>query len=148
MFRVIVLKKHSVKSLQDINKLLSQISLTSVKPRPVSQSTLRSILAQPSLRFIAAVAEDGMIVGMLILYFVRIPSGLSAWLEDLVIDTKLRHWGIGRLLVEKGIMLARKKKARHLNLRTNPVRTEANKLYQKLGFSKMETNFYRINLFR
>lgn len=148
MFRIIILKKHSAKSLQDINRLLSQIGLTSVKPKPVSPVLFKSILAQPNLKFIAAVAGDGTIVGMLILYFIRIPSGLSAWLEDLVVDTKLRQWGLGRSLVEKAIMLAKKKKARHLSLRTNPVRTQANKLYQQLGFFKVETNFYRINLFR
>ena len=87
-------------------------------------------------------------IGILNLYFIRLPSGLMAVIEDLVIDEPYRRWGVGPLLVKKAIEMAKARKARHISLRTNPKRVEANKLYLAMGFHRMETNFYRINLFK
>ncbi len=152
MVKIKIIKKAEEKELADINKLISQISLTGIPPRPITMATYREMLDQRCLFFLAAVGKVGgnqeKIIGVLSVYFARIPTGLIAWLEDLVIDTPYRKWGVGRLLVEASIKLARQKRSRHLNLRTNPIRAEANKLYQALGFSLMKTNFYRINLFK
>ena len=41
---------------------------------------------------------------------------------------------------------ARKKKAKHISLYTNPKRIAANAMYQEIGFFKKDTNYYRINL--
>ncbi len=85
-------------------------------------------------------------IGFVIIYFIRIASGFFAVAEDLVVDEPYRRWGIGRLLMEYGIEMAEKKHARHISLRTNPKRTDANKLYRQMGFKQMPTNFFRINL--
>lgn len=143
-----ILKKPTPKALKDVSSLMRQISLTSVPPKPLSISSFREILNQSAVNFITASKSDGEIVAILILYFIRIPSGLTAILEDLVVDEKYHKWGVGRLVVEKAIEIAQKNKARHLSLRTNPIREEANKLYQAMGFNIMKTNFYRLNLFK
>lgn len=148
MLEIKILRQARQKSLKEINSLLLQVGLTSVAPRPMSLSLLKNILKQDRVSFIVAATHSGEIVGIVVLYFVRIPSGLTAVLEDLVVDEKYRKWGVGRLLVEKTVEIAKSKQARHLSLRTNPIRTEANKLYQALGFNLMKTNFYRINLFK
>lgn len=137
--------------LLDVNRLLAQLSLSKVPPKPLTLPMFKAMLSQPDLHLLAAIVGDGRnekIIGILSIYFVRIPSGLIAWAEDLLVDQPYRKWGIGRLLMEKGIELARELRARHISLRTNPKRVEANKLYQAVGFQRMETNFYRINLFK
>ncbi len=85
-------------------------------------------------------------IGFLAIYLVRIPSGLLAVVEDLIVDEPYRKRGVGRLLMEYAIDLAEKKGARHISLRTNPQRIAANKLYEQMGFRLMTTNFFRINL--
>ncbi|MEK7629073.1 MAG: GNAT family N-acetyltransferase [Patescibacteria group bacterium] len=115
---------------------MRQISLTPVPPKPLSQALFKDIINQKNVSFIIASKPDGEIIAILILYFVRIPSGLTAILEDLIVDEKYHKWGVGRLLVEKSIEIAKKKKARHLSLRTNPIRAEANKLYQAMDFKQ------------
>lgn len=152
MVKIKIIKKAEEKELARINKLISQISLTKIPPKAMTMAAFREMLNQKYLSFIAALGKiDGnqeKILGVLSVYFVRIPTGLTAWLEDLVVDAPYRKWGVGRLLMEAGIKLAYQKKSRHLNLRTNPQRAEANKLYQALGFKRMESNFYRINMFK
>ncbi|MDP3800078.1 MAG: GNAT family N-acetyltransferase [bacterium] len=143
-----ILKKPTPQALKNVNFLMRQISLTKIPPKPLSTALFKDIINQDGVNFITVSKSDGEIVAILILYFVRIPSGLTAILEDLIVDEKYHKWGIGRLLVEKAIEIAKNKKARHLSLRTNPIREEANKLYQAMGFNIMKTNFYRLNLFK
>ena len=149
MIKITRVKTFSVKTLAEINRLLVQISLTSVKPKALSNKIFRDLLSQNNVYLLVARGgnKNEKIVGTLILYFVRVPSGLIAILEDLIVDEPYKKWGVGRLLVEESVKVASQKKARHISLRTNPKRIEANKLYQAMGFKLMPTNFYRINLF-
>ncbi|MBI3631527.1 MAG: GNAT family N-acetyltransferase [Candidatus Staskawiczbacteria bacterium] len=151
MVEIKLIKKVKKSELVDINNLISQMSLTSTSPKPMTMAVCQEMLSQKNLFFLVAVGKiDGQqkIIGILSIYFIRIPTGLVAWSEDLVIDTAYRGWGLGRLLMEASIKLAYKKRSRHLNLRTNPQRIEANKLYQLLGFKRLNSNFYRINMFK
>ncbi|MDP3764324.1 MAG: GNAT family N-acetyltransferase [bacterium] len=152
MVKIKIIKKAKERELVDINNLISQMSLTKVSPKHITMTEYKEMLNQEHLFFIVAVGKvsknQEKIIGVLSVYFVKIPTGLIAWSEDLVIDKPYRKWGVGRLLMEVGIKLAHQKRARHLSLRTNPVREEANKLYQAMGFNLVETNFYRFNLFK
>lgn len=151
MVKVKIIKKVKEKELIEINKLISQIGLTRIPPKPITMTVYRKMLDQKCLFFLAATGKVGgnqKIIGVLSVYFARIPTGLIAWSEDLVVDAPYRRWGVGRLLMEASIKLARQKRSRHLNLRTNSKRVQANKLYQGLGFKRMESNFYRINMFK
>ena len=147
--KIIMLKKGTPKALKEVNHLLSQLSITAIRPLPLTSSQFSTILAQKNLFFLAAMSSAGArgtIIGFLIIYLVRLPSGLIAMAEDLIVDEPYRKWGIGRILVEQGINFAEEKGARHLSLRTNPKRIEANKLYPQVGMHLMIGNFYRINL--
>ena len=151
MIKVVCVKIFGIKILKEVNHLLGQIGLTAVSPRPLTSLVFKELLSQENVYFLMAQGNSNKgqrFVGMLVLYFVRVPSGLYAVLEDLVVDSGYRKWGVGRLLVEKAVELAKKKRARHLSLRTSSQRLEANKLYQQMGFFRMKTNFYRVNLFR
>lgn len=151
MIKIVRLKTFSAKALAEVNRLLTQMGLTKIPPRALTPRVFKKLLFQSNVYLLAArsvSSSDQKLVGMLTLYFVRVPSGLYAILEDLVVDRPYRKWGVGRLLMQESIRLARSQKARHIGLRTNPKRLEANKLYLQLGFFKIGTNFYRINLFK
>ena len=151
MVKIKVLKKPNAAALKAVNRMMAQMSLSPTPAKPTSPKLFLEMLSQKNYSFLLAEADltSGKdIVGILILYFVRVPSGPMAILEDLVIDEKYRGWGVGALLVKEAIEMAKKRKARHISLRTNPKRIEANKMYLSMGFHKMETNFYRINLFK
>ena len=90
--------------------------------------------------------ENEEIVGMLTFVTYRIPSGLKAWIEDVVVDDTKQGKGIGRALVERAIEYANQLNICKIDLTSSPNRVAANILYQKIGFVKRETNVYRFLL--
>jgi len=90
------------------------------------------------------VARDGTrIVGSLTLAFYRIPTGLKAWIEDVVVDEAGRGRGVGRLLYEAALAEAERRGAKDVSLTSRPSREAANRLYRRIGFEARETNVYR-----
>ncbi len=96
--------------------------------------------------YIFVAEENEKIVGMLTLIIYKIPTGSKAWIEDVVVDKSTQGKGIGKLLVEHAISYAKTIDIKKINLTSNPIRVAANILYQKLGFTKRETNVYRLEL--
>ncbi len=80
---------------------------------------------------------------MLTLAVFRIPTGLRAWIEDVVVDEAARGRGVGAELTSAAIRLAGERGARTVDLTSRPSREAANRLYQRLGFVQRETNVYR-----
>ena len=64
-------------------------------------------LASDDERLLVARDDTGHIVGSLTLAMFRIPTGLRAWIEDVVVDQAARGQGIGALLNEAAIDRAR-----------------------------------------
>ena len=83
------------------------------------------------------------ILGMLTLATFTIPTGLRAWVEDVVVDSAARGQGAGRALVEAAVAHAATLGARTVDLPSRPSREAANRLYQRAGFHLRETNVYR-----
>lgn len=118
--------------------------LSSSNPPP-SRDELRAIVESPaSVLFVARV--DGRIVGSLTLAVFRIPTGLRAWIEDVVVDGGARGHGVGEALNLAAIDEARRRGAVTVDLTSRPSREAANRLYQRLGFVARETNVYRYTL--
>jgi ribosomal protein S18 acetylase RimI-like enzyme len=88
----------------------------------------------------------GEIVGMLTLALFRIPTGLRAWVEDVVVDERARGKGAGEALVRAAIEFARERGAATVDLTSRPSRQAANRLYARLGFELRDTNVYRFDL--
>jgi ribosomal protein S18 acetylase RimI-like enzyme len=86
---------------------------------------------------------DGTIVGMLTLVLFQIPTGVRAWIEDVVVDTAAQGRGIGQALTTAAVGLANENGARTVDLTSRPSREAANRMYQKLGFCARETIVYR-----
>jgi ribosomal protein S18 acetylase RimI-like enzyme len=83
------------------------------------------------------------IVGSLTLVLFRIPTGMRAWIEDVVVDGEARGQGVGEALNRYAIDVAAEHGARSVDLTSRPSREAANRLYQRLGFVARETNVYR-----
>ena len=87
--------------------------------------------------------EAGTILGMLSLATFAIPTGVRAWVEDVVVDAGTRGMGAGQQLVEAAVAHAQKIGARTVDLTGRPSREAANRLYRRCGFELRETNVYR-----
>lgn len=88
----------------------------------------------------------GEIVGAMVLVMFPLPSGLRAWIEDVVVDESARGRGIGAALNRHAIEIARQAGARTVDLTSRPDREAANRLYARLGFAQRATNVYRLDL--
>ncbi len=118
--------------------------LSSSNPPP-SAEALETIATSEATRLLVARA-DGAIVGSLTLVLVRIPTGLRAIIEDVVVDEQCRGQGLGRTLNEAALELARDAGAVTVDLTSRPSREAANRLYLALGFEVRDTNVYRYKL--
>ena len=139
---IILASKSSEILLQAINKLLPQLSAMA---KPLSEKELIYLIDSESNQLVLA-TEKEEIYGMLSLVTCKLPTGKKALVEDLVVDGSVRDKGIGKMLLNKAIELAKDQELRYIDLTSNPLRKEANALYQKLGFEKRETNVYRFHL--
>jgi ribosomal protein S18 acetylase RimI-like enzyme len=128
--------------LRGINSLLPQLS--SSAPLLSTEVLQRLIRSDASTLFVAR--NDGVIVGTLTLVVFPIPTGLRAWIEDVVVDQDARGLGAGEALTLAAIDEARRRDVRSIDLTSRSSREAANALYQKLGFSPRSTNVYRFNL--
>lgn len=111
---------------------------------PPGAAELRQIVASPSsLLLIARDTRRGRaIVGTLTLVLYRIPTGGRATIEDVVVDQAVRGRGVGEALCRDAIERARAAGAESVGLTSRPSREAANRLYQRLGFVRRETNAY------
>lgn len=123
-------------------RLIPQLS--SSNPPPGEQA-LQAIATSEASHLLLAV-ERGKIYGSLTLVVFAIPTGIRAWIEDVVVDGDARGKGVGAALNEAAIDMAREMGATTVDLTSRPSREAANRLYQRLGFELRETNVYRYKL--
>jgi ribosomal protein S18 acetylase RimI-like enzyme len=120
--------------------LVGQLSPSARAPTPAE---LEAIVASPASRLLLARDGDGRVIGMLTLVLFPIPTGIRAWIEDVVVDADARGRGVGALLTRAALRLAAAHGARTVDLTSRPGREAANRLYAKLGFALRATNVYR-----
>ena len=118
--------------------------LSSSNPPP-SREQLTEMVQSPATLVLVARVDD-RIAGSLTLAMFRIPTGLRAWIEDVVVDGDARGNGVGEALNLFAIEEARKRGAVTVDLTSRPSREAANRLYQRLGFVARDTNVYRFTL--
>ncbi len=124
------------------DRLIPQLSSSSPPP---GRDGLEAIVGNADAAlFVARV--DGAVVGSLTLAFYRIPTGLKAWIEDVVVDDVARGRGVGEALNRAAIEEARRRGAKDVSLTSRPSREAANRLYRRIGFEARETNVYRYDL--
>jgi ribosomal protein S18 acetylase RimI-like enzyme len=126
-----------------LERLLRQLSSTAALP---TADEIQEIVDSPATRLLLARNEGDDIVGTLTLGLFRIPSGLRAWIEDVVVDEAARGQGVGAALTEEALRLARAAGVRTVDLTSRPEREAANRLYERLGFKRRSTAVYRYEL--
>jgi len=131
----------SDRDLAAINRLLPQLSKSAP---PLDADALKRVVSRDGNSLVLARA-DGEIAGMLTLVTFPIPTGLRAWIEDVVVDESARGQGVGAALTQEAIRLAQAAGARTIDLTSRPSRQSANRLYERLGFHARDTRAYRLS---
>jgi ribosomal protein S18 acetylase RimI-like enzyme len=120
-------------------RLLPQLSRSAPA---LDVAALRELVAWPGNRMLIA-RVDGEIAGTLTLVTFPIPTGLRAWIEDVVVDSAARGRGVGAALTREAVRLAEMDGARTVDLTSRPSREAANRLYERLGFQLRDSKVYR-----
>lgn len=132
----------SAEVLDACHRLIPQLSSSSL---PLTLSELEEIVDGNSTVLFAA-RHNGDIVGLLTLAIFRIPTGVRAWIEDVVVDELARGSGVGEALSRAALAEAARRAAKTVELTSRPSREAANRLYQRVGFVRRDTNVYRYEL--
>ncbi|MPZ54490.1 MAG: GNAT family N-acetyltransferase [Acidimicrobiia bacterium] len=128
--------------VEAFERLIPQLSTTSAPP---ARGDLEKLVASDAtVLFIAS--DDQETVGALTLVLMRIPTGIRARIEDVVVDQAAQGQGIGRRLSEAAIARALAVGATTVDLTSRPNRAAANRLYEKLGFQRRDTHVFRLRL--
>ena len=136
-----VLAAPSPRDAEAIARLIAHLS----SARPPDPAELRDLVSSPTVTLFVARSGDA-IVGTLSLAIFAVPTGRRAWIEDVVVDPRFRERGIASRLVAAALKLATEAACRTVDLTSRPSRQDANRLYERLGFVRRETNVYRISL--
>jgi ribosomal protein S18 acetylase RimI-like enzyme len=134
-----VLREVTDEVVEAFARLVPQLSKTSVPP---DRAALDRIVSSPAITLLIA-RTDGKISGTLTLVMFPIPTGIRAWIEDVVVDEAARGQGIGEALSQEAIKIAEEAGARTVDLTSRPSREAAGRLYEKVGFKLRETRVYR-----
>ncbi len=123
-----------------LEKLVPQLSSSA---KALDKDFIGGIISSEASNLLVARDESGTILGSLTLALFTIPTGVRAWIEDVVVDGNARGLGVGQQLSEAALEMAKAAGARTVELTSRPSREAANKLYTKIGFEVRETNVYR-----
>jgi ribosomal protein S18 acetylase RimI-like enzyme len=126
-------------------RLLPQLTLSSPPP---TEADLRAVVEADATFLLVARELDpqgrGQIAGSVTLVVFAIPGGTRARIESLVVDEDARGRGVGEALLRAALARAQALHARSVDLTSSPRREAAQRLYQRLGFERRETNVYRL----
>jgi ribosomal protein S18 acetylase RimI-like enzyme len=122
-----------------MDRLVPQLSKSN--PPPSDEALREMIDSDASILFMAR--DETGVLGTLTLILFRIPTGVRAWIEDVIVDEDARGKGVGRILNEVAIEHAFAQGAITVDLTSRPSREAANRLYQRIGFVQRDTNVYR-----
>lgn len=129
------------KYIHPIRELLAQLSSSEVV---FSIDTLKEIVGSSNVHLFIATC-NGNVCGMLTLAHYAAPTGRKLWIEDVVVDSRLRGKSVGRSLVQCAVEKA-KEIGGTLMLTSKPSRVAANALYRSSGFEQKDTNVYRMKV--
>jgi ribosomal protein S18 acetylase RimI-like enzyme len=128
-----------------LDRLLPQLAPSAT---PANMEALTRIVESAATRLLIARDQNGEIVGTLTLAVFRTPTGMRAWIEDVVVDSAERGRGFGQDLISSALAFAVEEGATTVDLTSRPSREAANRMYNRIGFAKRETNVYRYRLER
>ena len=122
------------------------VGLLSRSAAPPTTAELSDIVSSPATDLFIAIDDGGTIIGTATLVTFRIPTGMRAWIEDVVVDEAGRAQAAGTVLTEAMVERAQELGCRTVDLTSRPSRQSANRMYQRAGFVARDTNVYRLDL--
>jgi ribosomal protein S18 acetylase RimI-like enzyme len=123
-------------------RLVPQLSSSASPP---TREQLDAMISSPATTLLLARDDQDRIIGSLTLAMFRAPTGVRAWIEDVVVEAEARGQGIGEALVAEAVRVASEAGVRTVDLTSRPSRDAANRLYEKAGFKMRDTNVYRFD---
>ena len=143
MIKIFEITEMSQKVYDAFERLLPQLSSSAKIP---TWDELSDLIASKAGIVLAAVDDEDpeeKILGTMTLVVFRIPTGVRAWVEDVVVDKEARGQGIGEKLIRASIERAKEEGAKTIDLTSRPSRVEAHRLYKRCGFEMRETCVFR-----
>ena len=140
MTNIIEINTYSAEYHEAMQRFLNQLT---THPMILTETMFRQLIDSENSHLFFLMKE-GQIAGMLTVGIYYSPTGGKAWIEDVVVDEAFRGQGLSKQLVAHAIEFTQSKQIPLLMLTSNPKRIAANKLYQAMGFSRKETNVYRM----
>jgi ribosomal protein S18 acetylase RimI-like enzyme len=137
--QVEVLDSVTDEAVEAFARLLPQLSSSAL---PLDAAALAEVTSSPAVTVLVA-RMDGEIIGTLSLVMFPVPTGLRAWIEDVVVDEAHGRHGAGTALVREALRLAAKAGARTVDLTSRPSREAAGRIYERVGFEQRDTRLYR-----
>ena len=143
MIKIFEITEMSQKVYDAFERLLPQLSSSAKIP---TWEELEDLINSKAGIVLAAVDDEdpeGTILGTMTLVVFRIPTGVRAWVEDVVVDKEARGKGIGEKLIRTSIERAKAEGSKTIDLTSRPSRVEAHRLYKRCGFEMRETCVFR-----
>jgi ribosomal protein S18 acetylase RimI-like enzyme len=137
--QVEVLDKVTNEVLEAFARLLPQLSRSAP---PLGQEELEAVVTCAANTVLVS-RSAGSITGTLTLVMFPLPTGIRAWIEDVVVDQGARGQGTGEALTHEALRIAREAGARTVDLTSRPAREAAGRLYERLGFQVRDSRLYR-----
>ncbi len=137
-----MLDKITGEVVEAFGRLLPQLSRSAP---PLGQAELEAIVGCPADTVLVA-RSAGAIAGTLTLVMFPLPTGMRAWIEDVVVDEAARGQGVGEALTHEALRIAQEAGARTVDLTSRPAREAAGRLYERLGFTLRDSRLYRFLL--
>lgn len=127
--------------VEAFGRLLPQLKLSFPPP---SRREMEALVSSSSSILLCAryPDDDSPMVGILTLIVYRVPTGIRARVEDVIVEEAVRGKGIGEALMRQALHMAQEAGADGVALTSNSRREAANRLYQRLGFKPWQTNLY------
>jgi ribosomal protein S18 acetylase RimI-like enzyme len=140
--QVEMLREVTDEALEAFGRLLPQLSRSAPA---LDRGALAAIVGCPANTVLVS-RSAGLINGTLTLVMFPIPTGLRAWIEDVVVDDSARGQGVGVALTVAALRLAQQAGARTVDLTSRPSREAAGRLYERVGFAERGSRLYRFDL--
>jgi ribosomal protein S18 acetylase RimI-like enzyme len=134
------LTNFSIREFHAVKNILPQLDN---KNSTLTKEHYKGILKSENSHLFLAELNDFEIIGMFTLGTYKTPLSTKVWIEDVVIDKEYTGKGYGKRMILFAIEFTKLLGAEALELTSRPTRIAANKLYQKLGFKKQNTNKYK-----
>lgn len=143
---------HATPVIEEVTHMTSEVysALIALLPQLSTSARLPSLEEAEEIvnsnsthLFVAREATTTTIVGALTLAIFRIPTGMRAWIEDVVVDESQRGKGIGSALCQTAISYAAAAGARTVDLTSRASREAAHQLYISVGFQVRDTSVFR-----